>query len=874
MKTRERVALAAIVILAALLRVGGISHDLYEGYLYHPDTPKQVRAVQMFLGGQYYRHLGLKDYDGYPLLHAHLVEYVIRVAEPVREASCRVLGIPPAETKPLDDSVAIYWLMLAMNALASTVIVLIVFSIGREAFGPAVGWIAALFMAISPVDIVSSHMATGDATTAFFSSLALLYALRVYRLGRMRDYALATAMATFAFAAKYYAATAFFGLALAHIARCGATRPASWFSPPALRRIAVCAVVAVVSLFLAVPELFGHFRAQLFDMWSAMMVSTQRYPEWLKDSTKWQRIMYSMRVNLPDLLRSVTPVALGAVILVVVSRLRRDPRVWILLIGVLLYVFLAVASRGPVNPVYHIAITPPVFILTGFLLAEVWNAGGRRRAAARAATVAALSAACCLLGRDAAREVFFPLQWDTRRLAETWATENVPLSFRIYSGRYTFRWTGEDDRPGADAGGLLLANSALDPTDFGEGAILLKRFRLERSPLTQFRNIDQEIHVFSPGLLRKGFVVPVSQRWPAQAGSPCILDNGAEFVRSEKSVLLGAGQDLSRWLVADRPLEEVWIAIQAVNATVKKSARFGGRRARLVLRGPTSAFLHVSKPRAQWPSGGGLYFYKFEVARVQARTRVTLATRAADAGRILANLGHDAEAAELLARGALDDANPAAAAMALAAARAAGSALPPEQAARLAALAAPVRTVKDNETFFAAFGIHPRYFDLIPFVRLEADDLGANRFRLKPPPFFPADGGARELVATEQLKFRRDGDTYAVWTGPLILDPGRYLVQVMARSPSGVPRQQALRLSVEDPLGNSFVQREVTLPPMDGRAYSAIPFEIDVPPGVAACRIDLRSEEPPDLAIGSIEVRPDVVANVIALGKAIDAAEP
>jgi hypothetical protein len=185
-----------------------------------------------------------------------------------------------------------------------------------------------------------------------------------------------------------------------------------------------------------------------------------------------------------------------------------------------------------------------------------------------------------------------------------------------------------------------------------------------------------------------------------------------------------------------------------------------------------------------------------------------------------------------------------------------------------------VPTVKDNDTFLAAFGIHPRYFDLLPFIRLGAADLVANGFRPKPPPFAASNSTDRELVVTSNRKFWSAGEFYGVSTSPLMLDPGRYRVTILARSPSGIPHHQTLQLSVNDPAGKNIEKRELPLPPIDGRPYTAIPFDLDVPPGVAACLIELRSTETPDLAIDRIEIHPETVANIIALGKALDAAKP
>ena len=89
-----RAGLLALVVLGALLRFGGMSHDLHEGQVYHPDTPKQISAVQRFYAGHYFIHVGRRTFDGYPLFHAHLVEFIVRAVEPVRRGVFNLVGVP------------------------------------------------------------------------------------------------------------------------------------------------------------------------------------------------------------------------------------------------------------------------------------------------------------------------------------------------------------------------------------------------------------------------------------------------------------------------------------------------------------------------------------------------------------------------------------------------------------------------------------------------------------------------------------------------------------------------------------------------------------------------------------------------------------
>ncbi len=46
---QDRKILWFFFVLALALRLFGLSHDLHNEVVYHPDTPKQMRAIQQFL---------------------------------------------------------------------------------------------------------------------------------------------------------------------------------------------------------------------------------------------------------------------------------------------------------------------------------------------------------------------------------------------------------------------------------------------------------------------------------------------------------------------------------------------------------------------------------------------------------------------------------------------------------------------------------------------------------------------------------------------------------------------------------------------------------------------------------------------------------
>lgn len=876
MSAWPKIGLLGLLALGAWLRFGGMSHDLHEGKVYHPDTPKQINAVQGFYKGHYFQHIGKRTFDGYPLFHAHLVEYIVRVVEPVRRGVLELVGVPYEKNVTVRTTV-LYWILLSLNATLSTLTILLVFKIGREHFSPGVGWVAAGLQVVSPIDVTAAHLATGDATAAFCAALSLFFALRIYSRGFTRDYVLAAAIGSCAFAAKYYAALAFFPILVAHLARTG--RPGAWFGAASLRRLAVVAAAAVAGLFLAIPSLFGHFVAQIKDIITVMTIAGQRAPDELgKDPGRWRIFLHSQTTNLPVLVRLLSPAALTVVLVGFATRVRRDPRFWILLVGPVAYWVFGVGSRAQVHPVFHAVITGPLFLLTAGCAGELWRTRLRWSRVLRPLVAVLVAGAIVILAEEALRERFFWWHMDARRQGAAWAEENVPRAFRANKTRYTFDWDGGDSPDAKPAGTLYIRSAVGEIPVPPETAVPLKSFALERDPLTIFRNIRQQAYVDAPELIRRGFSLPVGQRYPSQAGNQVIFDNGREFLRSEKLFVLAPGVRVDRWLVAATPLREAWIVAQVAAAPSGVSVSFGKDSRRLEIAADSSEWYHIAEPRQQFPSGGGLFFYRIRADQSKGQVRVLLATRPGEAGRMLFNLGRYADAAPLLARAAREEDDPTAAAQAviaerIAAAAAAPAAGPfPADGSPVSELAARALAVADDDSLFAVYGIRAAYLDALPFLSLPAKELGVSGYRLKPLRLVDPDAEMSELAALPRLPDREREKGFRVWTTDLMLDPGHYRAGVALRAlrtETGGGQLRAVLTNVRETL--TLVDRDFESPALDTRGYTVAGADLVVPPGSGAVRLSIKADQPPNLAIGGLEIHPEPLANARALAATLQA---
>jgi len=92
----------------------------------------------------------------------------------------------------------------------------------------AAGLLAALFLAVSPLHVVISHYIKEDVPLALWSTLALVFYVRLARDGRRRDYLLATFVTGLALATKYSAVALLPIFMVAHIVYVSRTPQQGW----------------------------------------------------------------------------------------------------------------------------------------------------------------------------------------------------------------------------------------------------------------------------------------------------------------------------------------------------------------------------------------------------------------------------------------------------------------------------------------------------------------------------------------------------------------------------------------------------------------------------------------------------------------------
>ncbi len=849
----HKLVIILIVAAAALLRFGGLSHDLHEGKIYHPDTPKQVRATQRFLDNVYYQHTGIADYDGYPYFNSHLVEYLCRAGDPIRVAALNLLGVPAEPQIP--DIMVLFWITLLFNATLATLLVWLIYRLVLEHYGTGPALVAAAFIALSPVDITACHYANGDTTAAFFATLSLLFALRIARDGLWRDYLLAVIFAACGFAAKYHAGLAALPILIAHAARYPS--PRAFFSRSSWARLLACALAGIATLFITIPTLIGHTNQVVQDIvvFFTHVSKGRRLPEEIRSAGITGKFLFSMTRNGPILLYLLGPVAATASLLALVRLARRDVRILISASLPIVYFLVGVSFRPIAPPVYHTLMTPMVFILAAIFLSRRLNTTAPIRRLWTITATLAILLSLGYLGRISIKETFFQWHMDTRRMAGRWVAENVPSSFRLNRGLYTFQLPNP---PPARPDGTVFVRSSIYPESPSGSFRPLKTFALERDSLMMFRNPDVTTHIGNTLWINGPAAMPITQRWHSETGNQFIFDNGMTFLRDGKRIPLEAGRPVTRRLVTETALTDAVLTIRNGPVPNFVSLTFGGKTQTLRLAPGASDIIRIHQPQRGFPRERGLFFYPLSASTSAGPALIRLATRTDEIGSALFDARRYSDAAPWLDRAAIEQSNPTLAVQALACrqlTRQPATAIPDD----VKATAARIRQAIDATSIESTYGIGPRYLDKLDFLSIPGDTLICKGFKKRSKLQISLDDDDEADLTLPELDPVKE---QSISTTPLLLDAGHYTCSIRFTYAPLPEQTPILNFIVALPDGTPLSQTPVDLTacapyqPLDRK------FAVHVPGDVPTVKLMVKPEHVAGLTVDRMEVSPDIPATV------------
>ena len=194
------------LLVGLYFRASGLFHGLQEGFVFHPDTSKQVQNLQNGLEGNHIVYYGTLISDGYPYGLNRIDEAILRILRAVASPVYSLLN-GEGESLPLPSHETLRFYTLLLRLLYGMITLCLIAKstslITRNRL--AVLMVLALY-SIAPLASTVTHFATGDIGADLFLCVTLFCLALHVRTPKSR-YLFAAGLAVgMAFASKYHGA--------------------------------------------------------------------------------------------------------------------------------------------------------------------------------------------------------------------------------------------------------------------------------------------------------------------------------------------------------------------------------------------------------------------------------------------------------------------------------------------------------------------------------------------------------------------------------------------------------------------------------------------------------------------------------------------
>ena len=251
-------ALAAILAAGLALRLINLGFGLPN--LYDPDEPIfMITALKLLKDGTL--NPGWFGHPGSTTIYLLAIIDVVTVV--VGLATGRFANVHQFAAAAYADPALLFIPSRLAMAVIAVGCVWLTYRVGRILFGEATGLVAAALLAVNPLHIAWSQVVRTDIHASLFMLASLLFATRIAKVGRPRDYLFAGLFIGVAMATKWPSATGFVAVIGACAFRIAEDRRDA---PRQLRFLGLAAVAVIVGLFLASPFIFLDWHTVLSNL--------------------------------------------------------------------------------------------------------------------------------------------------------------------------------------------------------------------------------------------------------------------------------------------------------------------------------------------------------------------------------------------------------------------------------------------------------------------------------------------------------------------------------------------------------------------------------------------------------------------------------
>jgi len=573
-KKNHVILLSAIFLLALALRTIGLFRGLPQGVIFHPDSPKQVVALNNYLHGQYVWYVGNLFYDGYPYGLNHVDEWIIRPAtfiarkirehttpgwdqqNPVAGSNHQENEVPDRDTAP--DLMALYYWARALRVFYSMIVLLCVYWIARKiGLDRSAATLALLLLAIAPLSITVAHFATGDVGVDLMTALALLCAAAYAGKPQQPILLLATGLFIgLGFAAKFQ------GLLVGYVLLVFLFMSDIWAQRRYKRFLAHSLLILAglaIGIAAATPELFIDWTRSIHNKIANFgFIANYKVSEEFLQKSFIERAFICFKTQGPPVLSALGWILLIAALIGIVVAIKRARKTRheasrarsialfcsALFTFPLVAVLLSLAGKPNVQPFHFSYLQLPFTLAAVYGIDALWRSkSGGPKALALLLIIGTL------------------------------------LELGIKTGHECFFWQKEDNA----TIGVTLSKSLTRSDDKCPGnPEFLKSLRLEGQNMTAFRNRGGNIVVPRGAFWRSIIAAPVPTI-PFQNEYDWIFANGPILPRNDRSFLVKNGATETRRIVFEEPPANLTIGLRSATRPTRVNLKIGHHKTQVIL---------------------------------------------------------------------------------------------------------------------------------------------------------------------------------------------------------------------------------------------------------------------------------------------------
>lgn len=544
MKSRSRAGFLAgclvIVVIGLYFRSAGVWRGLDQGVIFHPDSPKQVLALENYLHGQKVWYMDSLFYDGYPyglnVLDKQIIAGMYSVVRPlasILNPALHNLDYPSREQLH-------YWANFLRVLYGLITLMLTIFVAFWLTQSRACALLVGLIAAIAPLSSTVTHSATGDVGVDLFVMLmlaALVLLSRKFESTLLPAVALAGLLGGMAFGCKYQGALALFIVGTTVLLAMDPTRIRNWLKVFGIGIVTLLCTVAGV--FLVTPALHVHTKSA----WKNILrnfefIQNYNVPKEFIERPLTQKMRIGLTGNIPLVVEALGWILVTCYIagLLICARRwwisRKGPQdgnsrkaaslTFAIALFPLFAVLVSTSLKLEVQPFHFSFLMAPLCLIAGMALHALFLS---RHVALRVVAALLLAGTVLQLGAAARRETFFWIREDLQVAEQHYLRE----AFRTPLGVDRW-WRSSPDQ-------------------------VLKVFRVESPGLSVFRNKPARITHPAAAQWRSLHVLPGPTIEMGDDSSWIILD-GPVLPRDDRAFRVESGRSVDRSIVLYDPVPD------------------------------------------------------------------------------------------------------------------------------------------------------------------------------------------------------------------------------------------------------------------------------------------------------------------------------